>query len=135
MGNTPMDHPGVDHAHSAHSHAAHPHNTATASKHDHSALSTPDHSSNAAADDHAAGDSTATTAHGESGAGHHHDLGKVGKMKCSVCASCCTAAALPSQAITFVGMAPATGVVPSAPQAVIAFLTSGPERPPRLSLA
>ena len=45
------------------------------------------------ADDHAANGGSSSQPNDEHGGGHH-DLSKPGKTKCSVCASCCTIAAL-----------------------------------------
>ena len=68
-----------------------------------------------------------------SAAAHGLHEGKTGS--CSACASCCTAAVLPSAASTFEA-APAPEVFPlPAPPGVAAFLTDGPERPPRAFLA
>lgn len=58
-----------------------------------------------------------------------------GAFKCSACAACCVALGLPSVAV-MLPQAPAEGLTPSmALRAVVAFLTSGPERPPRTVLA
>ena len=80
-------------------------------------------------------DSTAgaPTAAGELGS--HHDLTQLGKFKCSACAVCSTAAALPVTVLAFEA-APSTGfVAPPLPDATVVFQTGGPERPPRSFLA
>ncbi|MEE9476006.1 MAG: hypothetical protein V3V71_05045 [Roseateles sp.] len=84
------------------------------------------------ADDHAANAGSSSQPDGVHGGGHH-DLSKPAKTKCSVCASCCTIAALPSRTMTVDEAVPIQGVVAWTSQAAIAFLTSGPERPPRTS--
>jgi hypothetical protein len=60
---------------------------------------------------------------------------KVAHSKCSVCATCCTAAALPSSAIS-IGSPPLADRVhsDSASHAAV-FMTDGPDRPPRTFLA
>ena len=65
-------------------------------------------------------------------AGHHHANGQTG---CSVCASCCSAAALPVMPLVLASqdLAETATTVHSRPVAV--FLTDGPERPPRTILA
>jgi hypothetical protein len=56
-------------------------------------------------------------------------------FKCSACAACCVALGLPSVAITLPAL-PAEGLEPDiAFRAAVAFLTGGPERPPRTVLA
>lgn len=58
-----------------------------------------------------------------------------GAFKCSACAVCCVALGLPSGAVTL-PPAPAEGLTPPiALRAAVAFLTTGPERPPRTILA
>lgn len=58
-----------------------------------------------------------------------------GAFKCSACAACCVALGLPSGAVTL-PQAPADGLTPPmALRAAVAFLTGGPERPPRAVLA
>ncbi|MBY0365787.1 MAG: hypothetical protein K2X12_06055 [Burkholderiaceae bacterium] len=84
------------------------------------------------ADDHAANGGSSSQPNDEHGGGHH-DLSKPGKTKCSVCASCCTIAALPSRTLIIDEAVPIQGVMAWTSQAPIAFLTSGPERPPRTS--
>ena len=58
-----------------------------------------------------------------------------GSSKCSVCASCCTGAALPATAIRF--SPPPLGDSPflTSGSASVVFITDGPERPPRTFLA
>ena len=64
---------------------------------------------------------------------HGVHKGKTGS--CSACASCCTVTAPPSAVPAFEA-APARDVFqPLAPPGVAAFLTDGPQRPPRSFLA
>ena len=64
-----------------------------------------------------------------------HGVHKSKTGSCSACASCCTVTAPPSAAPTFEA-APAPDVFqPLAPPGVAAFLTDGPQRPPRSFLA
>jgi len=65
----------------------------------------------------------------------HHSLQKLGKFKCSACASCCVGAALPSPVLSFDPSVSADTIVPDISQAVTVFLTGGLERPPRTILA
>lgn len=77
------------------------------------------------ADDHRADDHRADDGAPRSG----------GAFKCSACAACCVALGLPVGAVVL-PQAPADALAPAMPQrAVAAFLTSGPERPPRTVLA
>jgi hypothetical protein len=62
------------------------------------------------------------------------DFGKVATQKCSACASCCTAAALPSSVLDFPLSALPSTDLPTALSAAVIFSTDGPERPPRISL-
>ncbi|AKJ30705.1 hypothetical protein AAW51_4014 [Caldimonas brevitalea] len=55
--------------------------------------------------------------------------------KCSVCASCCSAAALPASAIVIDPSPVAHSVRPSVESHPAVFMTDGPERPPRTFLA
>lgn len=74
----------------------------------------------------------------ESGHGHmlkaHGTSGKVGEGSCSPCASCCVVAALPSTMVVFQPVPLIDFFVPLAPGGAAAFLTAGPERPPRFIL-
>jgi uncharacterized protein involved in copper resistance len=106
------------------------HATAAAGGHDHS------RHSHAGANDA----SHRHDAHAD-GASMHHAQGKAADLNpgqspgCSACASCCTAAALPAAPIPIASTdAPSSYARPMAP-AIAAFLTGGPERPPRLLLA
>lgn len=56
---------------------------------------------------------------------------KIAKGSCSACASCCTGVALPASVVTFDATPVHEFVVPLAPSSIPAFLTDGPERPPR----
>lgn len=56
-------------------------------------------------------------------------------FKCSACAACCVGLGLPASAVTL-PQGPAEHLAPQrAMPSVAAFLTSGPERPPRVALA
>jgi hypothetical protein len=68
--------------------------------------------------------------------GHDDGPARVGgTFKCSACAACCVGLGLPASAITL-PPGPAERVAPRlVADAVAAFLTSGPERPPRARLA
>jgi hypothetical protein len=57
------------------------------------------------------------------------------KAKCSACASCCSAIALPSGIADLEAKSKAQPIAISAGSPATAFLTSGPERPPRHFLA
>lgn len=63
------------------------------------------------------------------------DTSQVFKRSCSACATCSTAAALPTKVVTFDATQLHEFIVPLAPLSVAAFLTDGPERPPRSLLA
>lgn len=82
-----------------------------------------------------------------SGAHHQHDM-KAGEApaqagptlasadtRCSVCASCCIATALPTALPAFDASAPAESFAPTSLRVDPLFLTGGPERPPRPSNA
>jgi len=64
-----------------------------------------------------------------------HATPAVHKGSCSACASCCTAAGLPSTLIGFDAITFHDAVVPLGAVPVAAFLTGGTERPPRPFLA
>lgn len=58
-----------------------------------------------------------------------------GVFKCSACAACCVGLGLPAGALTL-PPGPAESLAPQRiERSVAAFLTSGPERPPRVILA
>ncbi|MBC7957043.1 MAG: hypothetical protein H7Y33_14380 [Cytophagales bacterium] len=65
----------------------------------------------------------------------HDSVQKLGKSKCSACASCCMATALPSAVLSFDAQITRDTAVPAMPHAIGLFLTSGLERPPRNILA
>ncbi|WP_157603770.1 hypothetical protein [Rhizobacter sp. Root1221] len=64
-----------------------------------------------------------------------YSLQKLGKFKCSACASCCLGVALPSPVLSFDARVSSDTIVAGMPQAVSVFLTDGQERPPRTILA
>ena len=61
-----------------------------------------------------------------------HDASQVG---CSACASCCSATAIPAAPLVLAPSDPVHTVNRAIAFDVVAFLTGGPERPPRSSLA
>ena len=65
------------------------------------------------------------------GASAHDEPHKLAKVKCSVCAACCTGAALPSSTVTFEATPAINSAVPELPTTAALFQTGGPERPPR----
>jgi hypothetical protein len=82
-------------------------------------------------------------AHGATLADAGHDTGHLDHShghsaksgKCSACASCCSATALPSLPVVLDPVALTDHFAPLEPCGVAAFLSEGPERPPRLVLA
>jgi len=102
-----------------HSHAAHAHSAEATAPHSHDDASPFDshmHDASASATD---------------GGSQVAKVLVVHKGSCNACASCCTAAALPTPVVTFDATPAPTFVVPLAPRGFAAFLTDGPERPPR----
>jgi hypothetical protein len=88
--------------------------------------------------------SAAPHAHVHAAAAHAHEpdehtgvdtLHQLSKFKCSACAACCVAVALPSPPLTFDSPALANVFASALPRAVAIFLTDGLERPPRVLLA
>ena len=57
------------------------------------------------------------------------------KGSCSLCATCCTAAALPATIVAFDATAFVEPLSAAVVSSVAVFLTDGPERPPRFLLA
>lgn len=55
--------------------------------------------------------------------------------KCSACASCCSAVALPTTVIAFTAAAPSRALPVVELTTRVGFFTDGPDRPPRLPLA
>jgi hypothetical protein len=105
-------------------HCAPMHDRMEAAMADHHGDRRPDHHHQPVAADHALAEHDATAS--QSG---------VGTFKCSACAACCVAMGLPAGAIAL-PQAPADGplaALTSPPD--VAFLTGGPERPPRPVLA
>jgi len=62
-------------------------------------------------------------------------LAKVAAPKCSACASCCASAVVPTEAISFDAVAAADPFPPLIARAPAAYVTEGPDRPPRSFLA
>lgn len=102
---------GVSHgARSAHDHAAHVHHEDLAASHH------ADAASGASSSDHAA-------------AAPHTQL------SCSACAACCPAAAIPAAPLVVAAAEKVETVLPVISDVAVMFLTGGPDRPPRHSLA
>jgi hypothetical protein len=74
-------------------------------------------------------------ASGEAGEQTTDTLDHMPTFKCSAYSSCCTAAALPSSALSLDSAQLLDVFTAVAPPAAAAFFTSGPERPPRVFLA
>jgi hypothetical protein len=62
-------------------------------------------------------------------------LADLGNHSCSACGACCSPAAMPTMAIHVADPAPPARWIPAATYGRIGFVTSGPDRPPRLILA
>ena len=90
------------------------------------------HDGAAAADADEAGEKVASS---DAEAAPAHGLHKNKTRSCSACASCCTAAAPPSAVPTFEAVPAPDVFQPLTSPGVAAFLTSGPQRPPRSLLA
>ena len=77
--------------------------------------------------------------HASSDADHSHPdkstFGKGGAHKCSICASCCTSAVVPTQASVFDPIKPTYSFALLVAPPLTAVVTEGLERPPRLFLA
>ncbi len=65
----------------------------------------------------------------------HAGLARLAKAKCSVCASCCAGAAMPSTLVVFDSVVLRESFAQAVPTGTPAFLTAGLERPPRNLLA
>jgi hypothetical protein len=89
--------------------------------HDHAA-----HGHDAASSAYAHGSDSAT--HGDPSSRALHPLAK---FKCSACAACCVASALPSASMTFDPPKQTAQLLLPVLAAGAEFLTGGPERPPR----
>lgn len=119
------------HSHADHDHDGHPHDDAMGA----GSVEAQDEA-HAHADDIGGGVTTSNPGDpSDLDAAPAHGLDKVKTGSCSACASCCTATALLSKALTF-GASPAPeSFQPLALRSVATFLTEGPERPPRSILA
>ena len=76
--------------------------------------------------------------HDESAGSNKHDIhpsDPASKFKCSACAACCVGAALPIAPLVFATAAPSGAPPDFFSIGPIGFLTDGPDRPPRTSLA
>ena len=62
-------------------------------------------------------------------------LGNAVTHKCSACASCCTSAVVPSQAVSFDAITLTDFIAPLVARTLAAYVTEGLERPPRPFLA
>ena len=87
------------------------------------------------ADVHATHSHPAMRAHVEhsSSSASHHGTGLKGS--CSACAACCSSAAPPPTPVVLVAQRAEHAVPTFASFAVVTFVTEGPERPPRITLA
>lgn len=87
--------------------------------------------------DHAAHhhDGAVASAHDAAAGAAAQDLHKSAQHKCSACAACCVTAALPASVLRFEAAVDAVAPPPAFFSSPVAFLTDGPERPPRLPLA
>lgn len=83
---------------------------------------------------HVDGDAVAGVTTGDPQIAKSPTVPKFNKSSCSACASCCTAAALPSAIATFQALPVHDVAVSSLPGSAAPFLTGGPDRPPRTSL-
>ena len=104
----------------------------------------PMHAEMAAAASHATGaDGHDHAAHGHEHAGVSQDggdeqpsFGTLGKFKCSACASCCTAPAVPASSdLSFAVPQVHAELIPFYPASEDSFVPDGLERPPRPLLA
>ena len=80
-------------------------------------------------------DASENVASSDAEAAPAHALHKGKTGSCSACASCCTVTAPPSAAPAFEAVPAPDVFQPLAPPDAAAFLTDGPERPPRPFLA
>jgi hypothetical protein len=71
------------------------------------------------------------SAHDHGSTSDHHASVKTPLQKCSACATCCIGVALPSSAQSVPEPLAAAGARPEPVLVHAAFLTSGPDRPPR----
>ena len=116
---------GHSHADADHDHDGHPHDDAMGAVPDEAQDEAHAHADDIGGDV-VSSDQDAAPAHG---------LDKAKTGSCSACASCCTATALLSKALTFEASPAPESFQPLAPRSVATFLTEGPERPPRSILA
>jgi hypothetical protein len=79
-------------------------------------------------------DDAAVFSHDEAGTATQ-DIHKGAPHKCSACAACCVTAALPTATLRFEAAIDAAGPPPTFFSSPVAFLTDGPDRPPRFLLA
>jgi hypothetical protein len=101
-------------------HAHHVESGGTEGHSHHAASEAPDHASHG----HASGE----TSDGKS-------LSSKDAQKCSACASCCVGVAVPVEPLSFAPVRLPDQFAALVPSSVAAFVTEGPERPPRLLLA
>lgn len=80
-------------------------------------------------------DESKSGAAGADGAASHADFDTVSKFKCSACAACCSAAAIPAAAFSLDVSAPVLFAAPLRLSDHVLFLTCGTDRPPRSNLA
>ena len=116
--------PGHHGGSTAQAHAAHSH------QHEHGAATAP-HGHDNAAPHHSHVDAPAAGTPDVGDAADPPAAQKIAKTSCSACASCCTAAALPTAVLTFDVTPVHASVVALVPRSIAAFVTDGPDRPPR----
>ena len=102
--------------------------------HDHDAQAH-DGAAAADADDADDADEHVDVASSDAEAAPAHGVHKSKTGSCSACASCCTVTAPPSAVAAFEAVPAPDVFQPLAPPGVAAFLTGGPQRPPRSFLA
>jgi hypothetical protein len=85
--------------------------------------------------EHAVAGSVASDSHSPSTSSKPGKLAHVGDHSCSACGACCSPAAMPTMAIDVADPAPPARWIAVVTYGRVGFVTSGPDRPPRLILA
>ena len=91
--------------------------------------------SDAHSDVHAMHSHAAMHTHVEQSSSSHSHHGTSLKGSCSACAACCSSAAPPPMPVVLVAQRTEHAVQAFVSLAVVTFVTDGPERPPRITLA
>ncbi len=91
--------------------------------------------SDAHSDVHATHSHAAMHTHVEQSSSSHSHHGTGLKGSCSACAACCSSAAPPPTPVVLVPQRAEHAVPAFVSFAVVTFVTDGPERPPRITLA